>query len=346
MGDNIVQNDAIVTPVDVGPPLSTQSKTIRLEIVPLSGTEILPGRVFGVSAAQARQGANIPSNNKFCSILRPQNNSGKVAGTEPSQNELIQFEYDLRRTALSTNGRLFLWLHSSPAVEVCKGRFAPLYKPSNSFKSALGSGIGKGGIYQLMQFPVARLNGATLPAGSSIRFADPTRWFRGDMETRLFTTTVKATNKYYAWDAHVPVGNHPHNYYHINQKGMQFVFGHSNHANLGGAQLVQAKQLRYLKIGGRVFLVAGIVVDTVQLGSATVDSMKQGTSRPVAAQVVRTGGEWAMAWAGAKAGILIGGAAGIETGPGLVLAAIGGGMIFGIAGYMGADWIADFIYED
>jgi hypothetical protein len=53
-----------------------------------------------------------------------------------------------------------------------------------------------------------------------------------------------------------------------------------------------------------------------------------------------------MAWAGAKAGVLIGGAAGIESGPGLVLTAIGGGIIFGIAGYMGADWIADFIYED
>jgi hypothetical protein len=166
------------------------------------------------------------------------------------------------------------------------------------------------------------------------------------METRLFTTTVKGTNKFYAWDAHVPVGHHPHNYYHINQKGMHSVFGHSNHANLGGAQLVQAKQLRYLKIGGRVFLVVGIVVDTVQLGSAAVDSIEQGTPRPVAAQAIRTGGSWAMAWAGAKVGILAGGAAGIETGPGLVLTAIGGGIIFGIAGYMGADWIADFIYED
>jgi hypothetical protein len=30
-------------------------------------------------------------------------------------------------------------------------------------------------------------------------------------------------------------------------------FGHGNHAPLTGAQLIQAKQLRYLKIGGRVF---------------------------------------------------------------------------------------------
>jgi hypothetical protein len=294
--------------------------------------------VFGISAAEARQDNNIPNNNKRCGILRPQSRGDKAAGVEPSQGELIQLEHDLRRTALSTNDRLLLGLHSSPTVEMCKGMFGPLYKPSSSLKSALGSGIGKGGIYQLMQFPVARLNGAILPPGSSIRFADPTRWFRRAMETRLFTTTVKGTNKFYAWDAHVPVGNHPHHYYHINQKGM--------HANLGGAQLVQAKQLRYLKIGGRLFLIVGIVVDTAQLGAATVESIKQETPRPVAAQAIRTGGAWAMAWAGAKAGVLIGGAAGIETGPGLVLTAIGGGVLFGSAGYMGADWVADFIYED
>jgi hypothetical protein len=127
---------------------------------------------------------------------------------------------------------------------------------------------------------------------------------------------------------------------------MHAVFGHSSHTNIGGAQLVQAKQLRYLKFGGRLFLVVGIVVDTVQLGAATVESIEKETPRPVLAQAIRTGGSWAMAWAGAKAGVLIGGAAGIETGPGLVLTAIGGGILFGIAGYMGADWIADFIYED
>ena len=197
-----------------------------------------------------------------------------------------------------------------------------------------------------MRFPIGRLNGVALPAGSSVRFADPTRWFRGAMETRLFTVSVSGTNKYYAWDAHVPVGNHPHNFYHVNQKGMHAVFGHSNHANLGGAQLVQAKQLRYLKVGGRVFLVVGVIVDTVQLGSAAIESVEQGSGRPLAAQTVRTAGSWAMAWAGAKGGFLLGGALGVETGPGLVLTAIGGGIVGGIAGYLGADWIADFIYED
>jgi len=31
---------------------------------------------------------------------------------------------------------------------------------------------------------------------------------------------------------------------------------------------------------------------------------------------------------------------------GMVLTAIGGGMLGGVAGYFGGDWIADFSYED
>jgi hypothetical protein len=42
----------------------------------------------------------------------------------------------------------------------------------------------------------------------------------------------------------------------------------------------------------------------------------------------------------------LGAAAGVETGPGMVLTAIGGGLIGGVAGYFGGDWVADFIYED
>lgn len=127
---------------------------------------------------------------------------------------------------------------------------------------------------------------------------------------------------------------------------MYKLFGHADHASLTGTQLVQAKQLRYLKIGGRVFLVVGVVVDTVQMGGAAVESYEQGSAKPLAAQTVRTVGGWTAAWAGAKAGVALGGLAGVETGPGLVLTAIGGGLIGGTAGYFGADWIADWIYGD
>ena len=104
---------------------------------------------------------------------------------------------------------------------------------------------------------------------------------------------------------------------------------------------MQAKQLRYLKIGGRVFLVVGVVVDTVQIAQAAVESYQQRSAKPLVAQAVRTAGTWAMAWAGAKAGMAVGGLAGAASGPGMVLMAIGGGLIGGSAGYFGADWIAD-----
>ena len=41
-----------------------------------------------------------------------------------------------------------------------------------------------------------------------------------------------------------------------------------------------------------------------------------------------------------------GAAVGIETGPGVVLTGLIGGVIFGTAGYFGADWVADHIDEN
>jgi hypothetical protein len=40
--------------------------------------------------------------------------------------------------------------------------------------------------------------------------------------------------------------------------------------------------LRYLKIGGRIFLVVGVVIDTVQLGAAGYESYQTGSAKPVA----------------------------------------------------------------
>jgi hypothetical protein len=80
--------------------------------------------------------------------------------------------------------------------------------------------------------------------------------------------------------------------------------------------------------------------------NATSQSIEQGSVRPATAQVIRTAGSWATAWAGAKAGLAFGAWAGIETGPGLVVTAIGGGFVGGALGYWGFDWMADWIYED
>lgn len=327
--------------VGLGEPLATGGRKVRIELVSLEGFQQFPSRINGIPCGEAIPIAPNPTDNNITMTLRPAGTPYKPL----SQDVLSQFESELRRAAMSTNEMFLLGLDATASVEVSPANFMPLYQPSTSLASFL-TGIGRGGTYQLMQFPVGRLNGVALPAGSRIRFADPSRWFRGAMESRLFTVSEVGASRFYAWDAHLPVGRHPHNFYHVNQRGMHAVFGHSNHSNLGGAQLVQARQLRYLKIGGRAFLVVGVLVDTYQMASAAAESVEQGSARPLAAQSVRTAGSWAMAWAGAKAGMLVGGALGIETGPGLVLTAIGGGIVGGIAGYLGADWVADFIYED
>jgi uncharacterized membrane protein YdjX (TVP38/TMEM64 family) len=50
--------------------------------------------------------------------------------------------------------------------------------------------------------------------------------------------------------------------------------------------------------------------------------------------------------AGAKIGAIFGVAVGIETGPGAIITGAVSSVIFGAAGYLGADWIADFVCED
>ena len=53
-----------------------------------------------------------------------------------------------------------------------------------------------------------------------------------------------------------------------------------------------------------------------------------------------------MAAAGFKVGGVVGAALGIETGPGAILTGAIGGIVFGTAGYFGADWVADHIYAN
>lgn len=98
----------------------------------------------------------------------------------------------------------------------------------------------------------------------------------------------------------------------------------------------------------------GLVLSAYDLGQASMQSVQQGSIRPVAAESVRQSGSWgsaafggwAAAWAAAKLGAVTGGMFGLQTGPGAVVAAGFGAAVFGTAGYFGWDWVADFIYEN
>jgi hypothetical protein len=215
--------------------------------------------------------------------------------------------------------------------------------------ASAATGVGAG-IFQLGTFPISNFRGVTLPSGSRIRFADPgfgSGWRWGPPPDSRFLTIFNPSNKkYYAWDAHNPVGATPHDFYHVNQRGMASVFSETNHSPIPPDALLGAKGLRFARVGSRVFLVVGIAIDAALLTDSAVRSVEQGTPRPVVAQAIRTIGGWGGAWVGAKLLCVGGAAATVETGPGAVLGCIAGGVLGGFAGYMGADWIADMIDPD
>lgn len=109
---------------------------------------------------------------------------------------------------------------------------------------------------------------------------------------------------------------------------------------------IDSAAMRYMRYGGRGLQVAAVGLTVYDLGQATRESIRVESPAPLAAETVRQVGSWGGAWAGAKIGAGLGALAGIETGPGAVLTGLGGAIIFGTAGYFGADWVADYIYSN
>lgn len=113
-------------------------------------------------------------------------------------------------------------------------------------------------------------------------------------------------------------------------------------------QELQALEMAYEKarvVGkvGRALTVVGVIFSAVDVANATNQSIKQGSLKPLGAETIRQVGGWGSALAGAKIGAATGALFGIETGPGALATGAIGAIIFGAAGYFGADWIADQI---
>jgi len=93
----------------------------------------------------------------------------------------------------------------------------------------------------------------------------------------------------------------------------------------------------------RVVQVIGVVLTAYDLEQASEKSYQAKSVKPISAEVIRQAGGWGGAIAGFKVGGAAGAAVGIETGPGAIITGLVGGIIFGSAGYFGADWVADHI---
>ena len=96
--------------------------------------------------------------------------------------------------------------------------------------------------------------------------------------------------------------------------------------------------------GLRVVEGVGLIFSAYDLGKAGQESYQTQSVVPLAKESVRQAGGWAGAWAGAEIGGAGGAALGIETGPGAILTGAVGALIFGTAGFFGADWATKRIF--
>jgi len=98
--------------------------------------------------------------------------------------------------------------------------------------------------------------------------------------------------------------------------------------------------------GLRYVQAIGFAITAYDISMATKISIETKSAKPITAETIRQAGGWGSAVTGMKIGGMLGAAVGIETGPGAIVTGAVGAFIFGAAGYFGADWIADYIYEN
>jgi hypothetical protein len=98
--------------------------------------------------------------------------------------------------------------------------------------------------------------------------------------------------------------------------------------------------------GFRFVQVIGVGLTFYDLGMATAESVEKKSIKPIAAEGIRQVGGWGGATVGMQAGAALGAAVGWETGPGVIVTTALGALVFGTAGYFGADWVADFVDEN
>lgn len=109
------------------------------------------------------------------------------------------------------------------------------------------------------------------------------------------------------------------------------------------AEAVKSQLSMNMTTGVRVVSLVGVGLTVYDLGKAANKSIDKKSSKPIIAESIRQAGGWGGAVAGGKIGSGAGALIGIETGPGAIVFAVVGGLVFGTAGYFGADWVADYI---
>ncbi len=97
--------------------------------------------------------------------------------------------------------------------------------------------------------------------------------------------------------------------------------------------------------GLRFVQFVGMALTVVDMTRAANQSIKTHSAVPLAAETIRQTGSWSGALLGARIGGMAGAAVGVETGPGAIITGAVGALIFGTAGYFGADWVAKWTFK-
>ncbi|WP_233469188.1 glycine zipper family protein [Caballeronia glathei] len=100
--------------------------------------------------------------------------------------------------------------------------------------------------------------------------------------------------------------------------------------------------MRFAKYA-RVVQVVGIVFTAYDLGVAADASFQTKRVQPIAKEVIRQTGGWAGGIAGFRIGAAAGALVGVETGPGVLVTGLIGGIVFGAIGYIGTEAVAEQI---
>lgn len=122
-----------------------------------------------------------------------------------------------------------------------------------------------------------------------------------------------------------------------------------DHAKTPAKHIYTPEYLEFIKKGakvGRVVQGFSIAFTAYDISSAASEAIKVESVKPLAAEAVRQFGGWGGAAAGFKIGAASGAFFGAATGPGAFVTGLVGGIVLGAAGYFGADWVADMIYEN
>jgi hypothetical protein len=105
-----------------------------------------------------------------------------------------------------------------------------------------------------------------------------------------------------------------------------------------------------IKVAGKVLLIAGIVLDTLELGLTVYDDLTDADEKlgkKSISTAARIGGRWAGSLGGAKLGAMAGSAIGTAIAPGIgtIIGGAAGGLILGIAGAFAGDKLAEWVVD-